>query len=141
MEPHRFDNSPSRNKELQCTDREFRWRGVAVIWQIEEILNRFVVPPPYLADNPRKPESGISELLHGRQVPQIRPIQGDANHRIPSPDKCPQHSVAEGNALIPTAREVRKLQIPIVNTQRLSGLRLIVRPGIGNLRVGYRTNP
>jgi hypothetical protein len=114
------DLSKFLDVKFQRSGRYLRRRGIAIIRKIEKVLNGPVVLVPHLPFHPGEPELGAVELLHGPEIPQVRPVKRHAERTILLPDKRTDQSVPQRDSFVPRSGKIPKDEIMPIGNLRLN---------------------
>ncbi len=104
-QPHGLDLAEPRDVELEGRGRDLGRRGIAVVGLVAHAVDGPVVVPEHVVADPREPELGAGEFGHGAQVPEVGPVEGQAQDPALLPDQGPDEAVPQGDTLVPGRRE------------------------------------
>ena len=87
--------------ELQRARRDLGRSGIHVVGPVEAVLDGFVVVVPPLIENPAPGPFRALQILHGPEVPQIGPVEGEPDPAVLAPDERAEHPVPERQSFVP----------------------------------------
>ena len=97
--------------EFERGTRYLRRCRLLIIRMIVFLLNGKIILFLYLFADPRETVVRARDTIHRAKIPEIRPIQRQAQGRIALPDQCTDSCVTKGHSFIPGGCQVGELQI------------------------------